>query len=104
MAMVGAALALALPLTTGSARGAERNWDEPAGGLFQDAANWSGGMAPGPVDVATFNLSAASPYTVSLGADTSVRGLDVGGDNVLFDLAGHTLNAAAKGGPPVRFG
>lgn len=92
----------ALPAAPAAA--ADRAWDEPAGGLFHEGSNWSGGMAPGPADVAVFNLSAAAPYAVRFGADASVRGIDLANDNVLFDLAGHTLNSAAKTPASTRIG
>jgi hypothetical protein len=83
VACAGAALAL-------PAWGADVSWLNPAGGLFAVGTNWDDGVAPGPTDHAVFDLGAAGPYTVELGADVTNRDLSVIDDAVTLDLGGRT--------------
>jgi len=53
-------------LVGGMARGADREWINPKGGVFDAGANWSGGVAPGPDDNAIFNLSSSSRYALTI--------------------------------------
>ncbi len=59
-------------------------WINPAGGLFQDAANWSRGVPDGN-DVAIFQL-AEEGYIVSFAGDWQTDRLRVRHDVVTFDL------------------
>src|SRR5438128_11168605 len=66
-------------------------WNNILGGSFQDPGNWLGGV-PTATNSATFNLSAANPYTVTFAADALTSTLFVGNDTPLFDLGGHTYS------------
>ena len=70
-------------------------WNDPAGGSFQDGANWGGGSVPGPTDLALFDLGNLL-YTVNFTANTTNNQLIIGRDDVTFDLAGfaYDLNQA----------
>ena len=66
-------------------------WSNPAGGLFQDGANWSGGVAPSTSgDRATFNLS--GNYTVYFNGDVGIYQVGIGpysNGTIHFDLSGY---------------
>ena len=87
------------------------SWSDPAGGLFNDAANWDLGV-PKPSDTAVFDLGAGvNPYVVDFtGAfgpiiDVKVnRALVVGDDPVVFDLAGGTYLLSSTTDPGVIVG
>ncbi|HWL93472.1 MAG TPA: hypothetical protein VNT79_08040 [Phycisphaerae bacterium] len=65
------------------------DWIDPAGGLFQDAGNWSpNGGPPGSLDTARFNQN--DSYIVSFNASRTNQFLHVALDDVLLDLGGHT--------------
>lgn len=80
------ALALVL-LAHGVAQAAVVRWNDPAGGSFNDPANWFPLVLPGEADTALLNLATPSvaPYVVS-GFNTSVNRLVVGQDSVRFDF------------------
>ena len=63
-----------------------RSWTNPAGGTYNVAANWSGGV-PTALDTAFFNLGSATPYSVFGPVPTAphVARLIVGNDKVRFD-------------------
>lgn len=70
-------------------------WSNPAGGVFQNGINWSGGKPPGPNDTAFFNLSRVDGYTVTFVTDDETQRMVVRNDVLTLDLAGntYTLNA-----------
>ena len=70
-------------------------WSNPAGGVFQNGINWSGGKPPGPNDAAFFNLSSVDGYTVTFVTDDETQRMVVRNDVLTLDLAGnsYTLNA-----------
>jgi T5SS/PEP-CTERM-associated repeat protein len=83
-------LAAALP-----AEAAEIPWRLSAGGTFNSAASWGGGVVPGASDVARFALTAntfpppiPAVYLVSFTAQASTQGLIVEDDFVTLDLNG----------------
>ncbi len=57
------------------------DWINPSGGSFTDASNWSGGIVPGPMDTANFNLAAV--YTVT--GTGNVAGISQTDGNVTFN-------------------
>ncbi len=69
------------------------NWQNPAGGIWSDAAGWGGGGPPGAADEARFALGGAA-YQISFNAAAQVGGVSVEGDSVTFDLASHDLRFA----------
>lgn len=65
------------------------DWNDPVGGSFQDAGNWTpAGGPPSGLDTARFNSSGSYPVTFS--ADRSHQFLHVGSDDVFFDLSNRT--------------
>lgn len=83
-----ARLALVIGLLLhGGAHGAVVQWNNPAGGLFSQANNWSPAQVPGDKDTALFNLGAAgdAPYTVN-GIQAALNRLVVGNDTVRLDF------------------
>lgn len=78
---------LAQPFTAGAAN---RVWNNTSGGNFSDGANWSGGVAPGSSDNASFMSNAT--YTVTLtGSTNTVHAIfDAStAGNVTLDLGGY---------------
>lgn len=67
---------------------AEINWNNPAGGLFHNDAEWLGGLKPTTSEIAVFDLD--SIYTVTFDADAETGELKVLDDEVTFDLGGFT--------------
>jgi len=68
---------------------------------FSDGSNWQGETAPGPGDLASFNLGAgivAPPGPVGLTQGVEIGALGVTSGQVEIDLAGHDLNATSAGG------
>jgi hypothetical protein len=57
------------------------DWINPSGGNFNDGSNWSGGIVPGPMDTANFNLAAT--YTVT--GTGNVAGISQTDGNVTFN-------------------
>ena len=64
-----------------------RNWNNPAGGAFATAGNWTGGL-PDQYDIAGFNT--AGTYTVTLAAPTISHRLIARNGNVTLNLGGST--------------
>lgn len=71
----------AAALSAASVRAAVVPWNNPAGGNFQDGANWVGGVAPGSSDVALFDLS-SNGYTVTVGGNPTLSGILVEDDGL----------------------
>jgi hypothetical protein len=69
-----------------------QNWINPAGGSWQDAANWEGDAVPADP---TFDLGSTSGYTVTLSNSTFANTLAVQNDNVTIGLNGYDLQPAA---------
>lgn len=91
-----------LVIQTGSNAQTTYDWIDPAGGVFQDAGNWSpGGGPPGNMDTARFNQSGS--YPVSFNASRTNQFLHVGKDEVNLDLGGHTYTLTG-GFPTVVLG
>ena len=65
-------------------------WNNPAGGSFQTAANWDPQMVPGTNDTAIFGL--ASAYSVNVGTATTER-LEIRNGDVTFSNANYTVAA-----------
>lgn len=53
-------------------------WVEPAGGLWSDPANWSGGSVPGPSDHAV--IDRPGDYVVTLDTEARITALTLGGE------------------------
>jgi hypothetical protein len=69
-----------------------QNWINPAGGSWQDAANWQGDATPGEsTGSPTFDLGSASGYTVTLSAEAGADPLTVQTDNVTLSLNSNLL-------------
>lgn len=68
--------------------GADRVWNEPAGGDFPEAENWVDDLPPGTNDTAIFNLPDA--YTVNFDDDAETFRLRISNGDVTFDLGGNT--------------
>jgi hypothetical protein len=88
---VAALLLLAFPALADTV-----HWINPAGGSFEDNANWDRGTPPALMDVAVFDLDAT--YTVTLTADHATSLHFTRGD-VTMNLGTHTL-ATGQGLPP----
>lgn len=84
-------LLVAALLTSHSVTAQERRWRNPNPGAFQNAANWTGSVVPGPGDPATFGLTGGTnPFSVSFSADAQNSALNVTNQRPVFDLAGFT--------------
>ena len=70
--------------------GAFKTWVGGASGAFEAAANWSGGVAPGPDD----NVLIDAAATVTANGAISVKSLEVGG-------AGNTSKLIVRGGADI---
>lgn len=75
-----------------AATATEIRWDNPAGGDFNTASNWSPEGVPGADDVMIFDLDAT--YTVTWSEASSVFGYHVNAGDVTWSLGNctHTLN------------
>jgi fibronectin-binding autotransporter adhesin len=73
-------------------------WTNPAGGLFSDGSNWSGGSPPGDFDTAVFNLP--NTYTVNFGADPSLLNFAFRQGHVSFNAPNRMINLGSQFGPP----
>ena len=89
------AVLLVLLAVNGTTPAADRFWINPDGGSFSFASNWSttsggsaGASAPGPADVALFDL--AGDYQVFFGNDVFNTRLIVEDGDVQFDLGNQT--------------
>lgn len=71
-------------LLQGTAQGAVLRWNQPGGGSFIDAANWSPATAPRQGDVVVFDLDAPGTYTVAT-LKGQVDRLVVGTDALVLD-------------------
>jgi hypothetical protein len=75
-----------------------QNWQNPAGGDFNNGANWAGGQFPtNPV----FNLN-SSGYTATLSSSADVQSLTVQNDNPTINLNGMTLGVGTGLGTTVN--
>ena len=74
-------------------------WNNPAGGNWSNAANWSPNAVPGPGDIA--KITTGGTYTVTNDQDTAVGGIIVGnslpltGTQSFLVAAGVTLSPTA---------
>ena len=98
------ALAFALALPGGPARGGDVQWVDPLGGAYEDPGNWSGPMMPpGAEDVGVFDLDAI--YTVELNAPPANALLRIAQGDVTFDLNGSEFPFSFEvGDQPGRLG
>ncbi len=69
-------------------RADDRDWINPAGGAFNNPANWLNGLVPGADDTARFQLARTVPYTVTLNNSPTSQWLVVSPDNVRLQLHG----------------
>lgn len=85
---------LLLLLATGAARAANISWINPAGGSFNEAANWDTHTVPTGADNVFITLDGT--YTVRLDANTEIGGLSLGGaaGRQTLDLNSFTLTVA----------
>jgi YVTN family beta-propeller protein len=60
-------------------------WSNPAGGNWSNPANWSGGVVPGPTDIAVITLPGT--YTVTFDVNDTIAGLQLGGSSGTQTLA-----------------
>jgi len=90
---------IVLPSSGSALRAAVVDWINPAGGTFNDGANWQGGKAPTATDRAVFDNSAE--YVVNFGADASTSGLTIGTDKVTLQLNGQSYNTSDPFNPAV---
>ena len=95
--LAGALVPAAVSLPAGAAP-IERVWNDPEGGSFNDAANWTNGV-PGNADVALFDYSGREFYTVYFERASIFAGLKVGDEDVAFDLRGYEVRAHGKSLP-----
>ena len=77
-----------------------REWVTATSGDWENAANWSGGVVPGPGEIAAIALS--GNYTVTINGDVNIMGLVLGdgsGSQVL-DVGGSNLQTQTGGQLP----
>ncbi len=74
-------------------------WDEPLGGVFNVAANWSPLTVPGASDTAIFDLGETTAYTVLFPASANITNSVclVRNDAVDMDLEGSTYTLSLAG-------
>ncbi len=60
-------------------------WSNAAGGNWSNPANWSGGVVPGPTDIAVITLPGT--YTVTFDVNDTIAGLQLGGSSGKQTLA-----------------
>jgi len=60
-------------------------WANAAGGNWSNAANWNGGVVPGPTDIALITLPGT--YTVTFDVSDTIAGLQLGGPSGTQTLA-----------------
>ncbi len=77
------------------------HWKNPAGGSFQDPANWPGGFVPTGFDFTVFNLD-SNGYTVTSSANINTYSLTVRNDDVTLDLGANIFNVVGTQGPMLR--
>lgn len=70
-------------------------WLQPAGGVFSNGANWTGGTSPTATESALFDLSAT--YTVTFNSAQTNDRLDIRQGSVAFDLGGFTYQLTSAG-------
>jgi T5SS/PEP-CTERM-associated repeat protein len=78
-----------------------RDWDKSLGGTFNQKTNWDS-AAPGPIDIARFQLAGA--YTVSFTANNINSQLLIGNDKLVFDLRGFRYTLASSNQPSLAMG
>jgi T5SS/PEP-CTERM-associated repeat protein len=61
------------------------NWNNPAGGLYGDGANWAGGVVPGAGDTAIFNVDGT--YTVNFNSNHTVNRIILSDGDVQFQAS-----------------
>ncbi len=71
-----------------TAHGAARTWLTSAGGSYDTATNWTGGVVPTGSDSAFFNL--AGSYTVSFTTPRSITSASVSSSDATWNLGGTT--------------
>lgn len=91
-AFVSTALAL-VGITRADA--ADVIWQNPSGGTWSAAANWSGGNPPGPNDRAVFN-GLSGPYVVIFDGVQSVADIAINSANAKLTLQGNSNLGAAR--------
>lgn len=62
-------------------------WTNVSGGSFATAGDWSLGTVPGPSDIAVLPLLTGAPYTVTVGSNETVLGINTA-SNATLDVAG----------------
>ncbi|MCH2149740.1 MAG: FG-GAP repeat protein, partial [Phycisphaerales bacterium] len=80
---------------------AERFWTNPGGGLWADAANWSGGSVPESENPVIFSVPGAFIVDFPLGTAPEIQSLDMLDGNVWFDLVSGGLTCNAGNGKGV---
>jgi hypothetical protein len=70
-------------------------WINPNGGNWDVAANWSGGVLPGPTDDVVITPGAAATVTIQSGDTISAHSLTTGG-NATLSITGGSLTIAAN--------
>lgn len=79
---------------SGSALGADSSWTSPVSGLWFDPTRWTSGV-PGAGDRAFFGATGgASEFTVTLGADWSIRSLRATNQRPILQTGQSTLSIA----------
>jgi hypothetical protein len=70
-------------------------WDNPNGGNWDTATNWSSGSVPGSGDIAVINTAAAATITIHAGDSESVLSLTTASNDAL-SITGGSLTLAAN--------
>ncbi len=77
-------------------RGGEIQWVSTIGGSYSDSFNWNGGLVPGGLDYALFDLP--DTYTVLWDQSLGNKGFWIGDGQITFDLDGNTYRTDDQGG------
>ena len=72
----------------------DRNWTNASGGIFSNAANWSGGVIPAGDNNSTARFATNGTYTITFDGDGVCRkaNLDAINATVTLNLQGNTFN------------
>ncbi|HEY1687108.1 MAG TPA: hypothetical protein VGG19_20275, partial [Tepidisphaeraceae bacterium] len=96
-------VACVLAMAVSAASAQTSHWINTAGGDFAEAANWDNGI-PGATGQANFDTGTANPYTVTFNSSVVNSLVNVGGDQVVFDLGGNSYTTTTTGSGSINIG
>src|SRR5262249_10906434 len=73
-------------------------WNNPAGGNWDNGANWQGGKRPGAGDTAVINTASAATISIQTGDNIQVQGVTTSANDTL-SITGGSLTVTAGNSP-----